>query len=456
MNSAPSLVARAAFLLLIGGAAGLVARQVVVARRNPSAYWTPARTVAWGLVALLVLYVRGPLFVQTLMPPEQVLVDFFQEWSSVQNWKHGFPIYEDQDRPAARYLGHRINLREHHAVEVNAHPPAAVLMTLPVALLPYSQAVLVWNLLSLVLGAAALWTINSELRLARSWRPLLALVPLALLFSPFLLQTFFAQLNLLLLFLIVGAWAAARRGQDVLGGIFLGTAVVVKLFPGFLCLYFALQGRWRLVAGATITVLAWTGATMAIFGIDAHAEYAFKVLPRVHEWRGAWGNLSVLGWWSRLFDPGTKGGAVVPIVHAPLVARVGTYACSALLVMAASWICWRARNAQQELGLGLTIVTMLLVSPTCWDHYLSLLLLPAAQLWSTLNDGRLLGMSLTILLPVWLPTRALFVLGGVGMPPLKPAHSLLLFSLRTYALLAFWLFLAFGAMGKYKSTAATT
>ncbi|MCL6501079.1 MAG: DUF2029 domain-containing protein [Pirellulales bacterium] len=381
------------------------------------------------------------------MPPSRVLVDFFQEWSSVQNWRRGLPIYEEQVLAVDRYLGIKIDPTEQQAVEVNAHPPASVLMAMPMFWLDYPRATLAWNLLSLVLGAAALWVINVECKLAESWRTLLVVVTLALLFDPLLAQTLFAQLNLLLLFLLVGAWAAARRQQDRLAGVLLGTAVAVKLYPALLVAFFAMQRRWRLVVAALLAALAWCGMTVLVFGLDTHYQYAWEVVPRVHEWRAGWGNLSVLGWWSRLFDPGTKGGLVTPMVYNPWLAKAGNYVTASLLVGAACWIAWRARTPQaRELSLGLFVVTMLLISPVCWPHYLLMLVLPAAQVWSSISESRLVVLGVVVLLlPVWWPPILVGFLSGGVPTPATPKYSLLVFSLRTYALLSFWLFLAWAA-----------
>lgn len=459
MTDTPSLLTRAFLALLFIVPAVLIAREIVVARRDPAAYWTKARIIVWAAIVPLILYLRGPLFVQTLMPPKTVLVDFFQEWSSVQNWQRGLPIYETQDLAATRYLGLNIDIQEFNAIEINAHPPVSVLIAMPVAWMPYPLATLAWNLLSLLLGGAAIWVLNRELRLAQTWRPLLAFVPLALCFDPLIEQTFYGQFNLLLLFLIVGTWAAARRGQDLLAGVFLGTAVVVKLFPGMLLLYYALQRRWRLLAAAVLTAAAWSGIALLIFGLQAHKDYVFKVLPHVHEWRAAWWNLSLLGWWSRLFDPGTKGGPVLALMQAPWLVRVGTYACIFALTIVASCLAWRARTAAQcELSFALFIVTMLLASPTCWPHYLLLLLLPAAQLWSMVNNGRLLALGLAILpLPFWVPPGTCCLIYGKLVWPVMPRASLLLLSAKTYALLAFWFFIAYVAVAKrYLGSAGRT
>ncbi len=451
MAPSSGIVARMVLLLLIAGAAALLAHEIVVARRNPAGYWTTARKAAWSVIALLVIWLRGPLFVQTLMPPERVLVDFFQEWSSVQNWRRGLPIYEHQVQAAARYLGFSFDPREEFAVEFNAHPPPAVLFAIPLVWLSYPHATLAWNLLSLLLGAAALWVINRELKLACSWRPLLALVPLALLFDPLISQTFFAQLNLFLLFLIVGAWSAMRQNREVLAGVCLGTAAAVKLFPGLLFLYFLLQRRWVTLAAGVLTACGWFCMTLLLFGLDAHIDYIAHVLPKVQEWRSALPNMSIQGWWARLFYPGTKGGLVQPLAYWPAFGRVGALVSSLGLVIGAASILWRTRDLRcRELGLASMTVTMLLVSPTCWEHYLLLLLLPFAQAWRfDGNHARFVRAGSLLLTPVWLQFDVInwLVTGHLVLPrPVSPIVSLLALSLKTYILLGFWVYIGLLAL----------
>lgn len=445
------IVARAILLLVISGVAALLAHEIVVARRNLAGYWTATRKGVWSIVALLVLCLRGPVFVQMLMPPQTVLVDFFQEWSSVQNWRRGLPIYEHHEQAAARYLGFSFDPKDYSAVEWNAHPPPAVLFAIPLAWLSYPHATLAWNLLSLVLGAASLWVINRELEVARSWRPLLALVPLALMFDPLLSQAFYAQLNLLLLFLIVGAWSALRQNREILAGVCLGTAAAVKLFPALLFLYVLLRGRWRVFGAGMAAGCAWLAASLVVFGVDAYRDYVLQVIPHVDEWRSSWGNLSLAGWWSRLFDPGTKGGEVVPLGYWPLLARTGTYASALVLTAVASWATWRARGRRQvELSFALFVLTTLLVSPICWNHYLLLLLLPAALAWTYACSTRGLALVLVVAHAViWVPPPWLVYLCGGMTIPSAPLDSLLVFSLKSYMLLICWGLLAWAVLREH-------
>src|SRR5262249_55049861 len=90
--------------------------------------------------------------------------DFAQEWRSVRNYFERRPIYENQETRLAHHRGYRGRPGE-PALEVNAHPPVSVLLTLPVAALDYPHALLTWNLLSLAALALSLWLLARGLRL---------------------------------------------------------------------------------------------------------------------------------------------------------------------------------------------------------------------------------------------------------------------------------------------------
>ncbi len=87
------------------------------------------------------------------------------------------------------------------------------------------------------------------------------------------------------------------------GGRTFGAATCIKLFPGFLFAYYALRGRWKVVAAGLVTVAGLTALTVLVLGIDAYRTYFFTVLPEIQWFRVGWNNDSVWGFWSRLFDP---------------------------------------------------------------------------------------------------------------------------------------------------------
>lgn len=62
------------------------------------------------------------------------------------------------------------------------------------------------------------------------------------------------QIDILTLLLLVGSFLAWERGQQALGGFWLGLAVLLKLTPGLLMLWFLLKRQWRTASVAVLTV----------------------------------------------------------------------------------------------------------------------------------------------------------------------------------------------------------
>src|SRR5262249_20004743 len=151
-------------------------------------------------------------------------------------------------------------------IAVNAHPPSSVLLALPLAALDYPDAFLVWSLLSLAALGVSAWLVARQLSLPILPETVAALIALLLVCTPFRAQMGEGQMNLILLLLIVGAWAADRSGRQTPAGVLLGVAVAIKLFPAFLALYFLVQRRWRVLAAAALSFAAIIGVTAAVFG----------------------------------------------------------------------------------------------------------------------------------------------------------------------------------------------
>jgi hypothetical protein len=209
------------------------------------------------------------------------------------------------------------------------------------------------------------------------WAVLPALA-LAYFCRPLREQIVYGQFSALLAALVVGTWAADRSGHPWLAGACLGLASTVKFFPAFLFLYFLLRRRWRVVLSGAATGAALTGLTVAVLGVGAYRDYLEKVLPHLQMYRTHWVNVSVMGFWDKLFVGGQR--YTVPLWDSRLVARVGAAVCGLALVGALAPAVVRARSrAARDHAFGASVVAMLLLSPLSWTHYF-LLLLPTLLL----------------------------------------------------------------------------
>ena len=344
-------------------------------QRHPQ--WPPVLKQFWLVAGCTICLLWGLGIADRLTPPYDRLCDYVQEWTSGRNYLHGRPIYRDLTESVAEFLNLQM---DDPMVEVNAHPPSSVLLVLPFSLFDYVTSFLLWTAGSLVCLAASIWLVFRREGLDYSPWYLLPLGALLITSNPLNQQLNHGQLNLALLLMITLAWDTFRRGRDAASGTLVGLATAVKLFPGYLLVFYLAQRRWKAASAVIASFLVATGLTALVLGPDVFTSYAFDVLPRVGEFRDYWPNVSLAGYWSRLLS-GPSGHAV-PLIRNETAARAAWLACSALVTLAVAWKAWQARTLRQrDVAFSACLIGMLLVSPITWDHYYLILLVPYAVLW---------------------------------------------------------------------------
>ncbi len=344
------------------------------------AEWSPRLKVFWALVGGPICLLWGLALVVRLSPPYRHLHDFVQEWTSARNFFVGQPIYLRLSESIPQHLGSNYQA---HVIDVNAHPPASVLLTLPFAKLDYGSAYLAWNLLSLLMLALSLWLIMRPQGLRYSPWSIVPILVLILTSNSLAQQVNQGQLNLVLLLLLTLAWSAGRSNLLLLSGALIGAAAAIKLFPAFLGLYFLCRRQWQGVIGMGLAFVGLNVLTGAILGWGVFAAYFVDVVPQVGQFRDFWPNASIAGFWSKLFD--SRSGHAIPLWQNALLASSGTILCCLLVTGAVAWKCWWAKGrAASDHAFALCVIAMLLVSPITWDHYFLLLVLPFAVLWRVL------------------------------------------------------------------------
>jgi len=408
---------------------------------DPFQVWPRYRRAIYAVLSLAILALQGPAFIRSIGPPADATVDFFQDWASARNLLNGQSAYGDITPTAQDYLGSEAAVEA--GIRANAHPPASVLIVAPFALLDYPTAMIAWNLVSLGLLVVAVTLLLRSLSLRL---PVAALVPAAamlLMSPPVHIQVSQGQFNFVLLALIVGAWLSARTDRPVLAGVLIGGAAAIKLFPALLLVHYALRRQWRIVISGSVVLTALTAISVAIVGTDAAGEYATRVVPAVDSLKGAWRNVSLHGLWWKLLSPGTGvtyvAGQVPSITQVkidPVVrsaALAGWASLGSVLLLLVFWIrgvLATGRHQHADIGFGLALVVMLLVSPVTWLHYLVLLIPTFFFLWYHLSGARRERYAWLILLfavmgPVWELTLPLE--GGVqtyGWPMVLTVLSL--------------------------------
>lgn len=163
------------------------------------------------------------------------------------------------------------------------YPPAIMLAFLPYGLLgDYWLALVVQTVVSIAVGLGLAWLLGGLIEAAESD---LARLDYGLLGGFCVLSTYTAptlvngQVNLVLGFLIGAGLIAAERGRSTLGGLALGLAGTIKLFPAVVGAYLLRRRHWRAAAAAIATGLGLLALGLLVFGVDASVTYVTRVLP---------------------------------------------------------------------------------------------------------------------------------------------------------------------------------
>lgn len=304
----------------------------------------------------------GPLVLHWLTnQPDQRLVDLDVYRSGGQAVLRGAPVYDFMTQPPQ--------------LLPFTYPTFAVLLAVPLALIPWTAAQWLWT--ALIFVALTLVVRHSFARLLdriRPWAPIMVgiLVTMCAYVMPLRDQVRFGQVDILLVALCVADVAPARTRWP--RGLLVGLATAIKLVPGVFVIYFWITGRRREAVTSAVAAAAATLVTFLILPADS-ADYWFRALfdsDRLGS-NTATTNQSIRGMLLRLYWP----DAVTSLVWLVCVAIVAYFGFRT------------ARRAWQDgdeiRGIAITGLIAVLVSPVAWIHHLAWLVVVFGAI---VGDGR--------------------------------------------------------------------
>lgn len=158
---------------------------------------------------------------------------------------------------------------------VHNYLPFFVIFMVPWTLLPLKVAMAAFTLFSMALLAGTVWMIELLFRRGVGTNPSLATLITIGLMLPFIhSSTTVGAVNVLVLFLVVASWFLFERGREWEAGLPLGLAVLIKLLPAVLIVYFLLKLRWRVGLSAIILAIGLgVAAPLSTTGFRRTVEY---------------------------------------------------------------------------------------------------------------------------------------------------------------------------------------
>lgn len=400
------------------------------------------------LVASLLLIVGVYIFILKIAVVATQPSDLNQDYIAAHLLLQGRSIYTYAEDTPAAIMDQLIVLKGYTGLPAaNNHPPFDAILFIPLTLVSYSVAAVLWSLLSLVLyfliGHIVL--IELQLQLERSWMVLL--LGVALCWYPLQLHISTGQLSIPLSACVIGCWALLRRRRDILAGLLLGLACLIKVFPALLIVVLVLRGRWRAAIAAMVCMSVGWLLSVVLVGPDDVLRYLTQIMPMdAALYQYAPVNLSLGSLLNRIVG----NGLPVPFLDlGPSAVRcitmVGTLGLMALLTYQA----WSEPRSQlvDDRVFALGCIIMVLISPITWQHIFPVLVLPLGLLLrDTLQNAerRQLIYSAFIILFLSLPySRIAAYIIGYNVQARIPLAAILLFFTPTIGLfLLCWLLAA--------------
>jgi len=252
------------------------------------------------------------------------------------------------------------------------------LLFIPLTLFDYSNSVVIWLIIELLLLAAIAYLLpflwNGKKKIFVS----ILLFFLLLAWYPVMVDLLLGQLSILLTFLLLVGLLALRKGHRVLGGVVLGVSVAIKMITWPLIVYFAFKKDWRTVISSILTILGFNIVTLFIIGIKPLLEYYLQISTQVSAiYQGFLKNYSLWSIGYRFFEgTGPMGDGYVsapPLISLPQIAPyVSAGLAVAFLVIG---LIWALRCKDLEIAYSIMICVLIAISPITWDHYYVMLII---------------------------------------------------------------------------------
>lgn len=364
----------------------------------------PRALVAVALIALpLVAAVFG--YWGVWLPLHSSGYDFTGPYEAAYALAHHAPL-QVYDVPVQRAYNEQVLHLPAGPSDFRWTPPTAALL-IPLGLLPYATARVIWWVVSLAALLASLWllarcitaTAAKKGRAFPTWAACLMLFGAAAIAQP---VTDSLRLGQSTTFLLLGFALVAYgevEGRPVVAGVGLAIAILDKFFPGILLIYFLWRGKYRLCLSALAVIALLVVVTLPLTGVAMYSAFADALRTYSNQPNAGPVNLSL--YHALIVAP----AALLQLVHPgqgeptggplPIIALLICLALFGITLLAQGapdilrriwpalanrWPGGATSLREPLFATSWAICALLLVEPIVWIFYYLLLLVPLAWL----------------------------------------------------------------------------
>jgi arabinofuranan 3-O-arabinosyltransferase len=295
------------------------------------------------------------------------------------------------------------------------YPPIAMLLSWPLAKLPFVPALIAWTAIGM---AFCLWSLSRPL----GWR----MAALATIGAPAAFLNLMTGQNGFFTAGLLGTGLMVLDRRPVLAGMFFGLLSFKPHLGMLLPIALIAGGHWRAIIAAAATGVLLFAISFTLLGADAWAAFVHQSLVQ----RGVM-EIGVWGWhrMPTVFVAMRTAGAGVTVSY-------GMQIVSGVLAAAVVALVWHTRCASGIKAASVVVATFL-ATPYAQDYDMVVLIFAAGWLLNQAQDGRFLAWErivLAMLLALPLAALPLAKWAGIQIGPIVLWAMLILLARRALAL----------------------
>jgi len=260
-----------------------------------------------------------------------------------------------------------------HYKFTNHHPPFVAMLLLPLSLLSFENAVVLYSLITILCMFFINYLLLKSEDISLLYFPFICLFTFAWL--PFHSNLLHGQISILVALFVTIGWFYYKRENEIMSGIFIALATMLKFYPGLLIVFFLINKRYKALLSSIISSIIIMSLALIVTKHDLFTLY-FNIIPEhVKFFETDLVNFSINSFFSKLFLPikPYNNTTVLTIVVSPFLKNIFLYLTIASLIF---YVVLNIKEYNNDLGFSLFVILSLLLSPICFPHYLILLLLP--------------------------------------------------------------------------------
>ena len=321
--------------------------------------------------------------------------DFVLPWAASSLALSGHPqdVYvQDKQWAAEKVAAHNPDV----GYTYWSYPPTFLVVALPTALLPYRWSLLVWLAATLTAYCLVIWAIVPDADAL--W--------IALAFPGTALNALAGQ-NGFLTTALFGAGLLLLRRKPLRAGVMFGLLTFKPQLGLLVPLVLFATRRWRAIAAAAFTAIAFVAISLIMFGVGTWAAFLHSLPESSRQLNNAqmgWGKIQSVYGGLRLLGFGSGPAYSIQVIVALVSATIAV-------------IVWRAHRVTFDIKAAVLVTATLLVTPYVADYDFVLLALPIAWMARDGAQNGFLSWEKPILLMSWLlPLFARFLALKASIP----------------------------------------